>query len=444
MAAIQGSPASAIQFGGTNQSLSGSFKPDAYYDKLLLKMLRQMEFHYAKYAVEKSLPRNFGDTINWRRFNKLSVTKAPLTEGTTPSGQSVSGSAVTATIAQYGNVLYFTDLIDLQQLDAVRQEYTIELGFQAKESLDEIVRDVLVGEGSAYYAGGATSFSGLDDYSDHSVSIDDFRKIVLGMKRAFIGGNRKAGGKYVALVSPEIMFSLFDDKKVQNFMDFGRSNSMFADGMIVEMFGVRFEEVINAPYVEVDNGSKVAHDSIIIGEEAYAITKLEGAGLQVITKGLGSAGVEDPLDQRQSIGWKINGFSAKVLHAPAVVNYWAFPVEFDSTGAATDTPVEANGFTYGEGTPGIYVTFAGTTSGPATLGSDAVAVVFAGQTLAQAIAGIGAISGSPAYHNDAAKTIVHPTSAVFALSGTTAAGTIVPTWSEVNNRYEVSIFVSAS
>jgi len=443
MAAIQGSPASAIQYGGTNQS-GVTIKPDAYYDKLLLKMLRQMEFKYAKYAVEKTLPKNFGDTINWRRFNKLAVTKDPLTEGVTPAGQTVSGSEVTAVIAQYGNVMYFTDLIDLQQLDNVRQEYTVELGYQAKETLDEIVRDVLVGEGSVFYAGDATSFATMDDYSDSAVSIDDFRKIVLGMKRAFIGGNRKAGGKYVALVSPEIMFSLFDDEKVQNFMDFGRSNAMFADGMVVDMFGVRFEEVINAPYIEVHNGAKVAHDSIVIGEEAYAITKLEGAGLKVITKGLGSAGVEDPLDQRQSIGWKINGFSARVLHAPAVVNYWAFPVEY-SAGSPTDTPITANGFTYGEGTPGIYVTFDATTANGATIGADATAVVFAGQTIAQALAGATAITGATGYFNTAAADDVEytDTNVVFALEESEDEA-VVPTWSTANNRYEVTIYVEAA
>jgi len=53
----------AVQYtGGVNQSGSYALKPDAYYDKLLLKMLRQMEFHYSKYAIEKSLPKNFGDT----------------------------------------------------------------------------------------------------------------------------------------------------------------------------------------------------------------------------------------------------------------------------------------------------------------------------------------------------------------------------------------------
>jgi N4-gp56 family major capsid protein len=334
MAVLGGSPASAVQYGGVNQSGSYAIKPDAYYDRLLLKMLRQMEFHYSKYAVEKSLPKNFGDTINWRRFNKLAVTKNALVEGETPSGQTVSGSSVTAVIAQYGNVMYFTDIVELQQLDKIKQEYTVELGFQAKESLDEIVRDALVAEGSVYFAGGVATSAALDAAADSSASsavptIDDFRRIVLGMKKDFIGGNRKAGGRYVALVSPEVMAQLFEDTRVQNFMDYGKTNAMFTTGMVVDMFGIRFEEVLNAP--QFTEGGHIMNISTVIGEEAYAITKLEGAGLRVISKGLGSAGVEDPLDQRQSIGWKITGFGVKVLQPLAVVNYISIPTFVDPT-----------------------------------------------------------------------------------------------------------------
>ena len=339
MAAIQGSPSSAIQFSGTNQS-NVILKPDAYYDKLLLSMLRQMEFKYSKYAVEKTLPRNFGDTINWRRFNKLSKTSiTALTEGVTPAGLSVSGSSVTATIAQYGDVLYFTDLVELQQLDRVKQEYTIELGHLAQEVLDIIVRDVLVAEGSTYFAGGRASLAALT--ATDIPKIDEFRKIVLGMKKSFIKGNRKASGRYVALVDPSVMAKLFDDSKVRDFMDFGRTNAMFASGMVVDMFGIHFEEVLNAPFT--GSGATTAYDSIIIADEAYAITKLEGSGIRVISKGLGSAGVEDPLDQRQSIGYKINGFGAKVLNAEAVVNYWSVPAFEGPDFSSNTTPTSWSG-----------------------------------------------------------------------------------------------------
>ena len=361
MAVLGGSPASAVQYGGANQSGSYVIKPDAYYDRLLLKMLRQLEFHYSKYAIEKSLPKNFGDTINWRRFTKLDVTKRALVEGETPSGQTVSGESITAVIAQYGNVMYFTDIVELQQLDKIKQEYTVELGFQAKESLDEIVRDVLIAEGSAFFAGGADSLDALVQLSaaNENPAIDDFRKIVLAMKKAFIGGNRKAGGKYVALVSPDVMAQLFEDTKVQNFMNFGRTNAMFSDGMIVDLFGIRFEEVLNAPifshsFTDSDSNEHESsvHISTIIGEEAYAITKLEGAGLRVISKGLGSAGVEDPLDQRQSIGWKITGFGAKVINPEAIVNYFSAPQFETSVEDFADSPREYT------------ITFAPVTSSP--------------------------------------------------------------------------------
>jgi N4-gp56 family major capsid protein len=167
-----------------------TIKPDAYYDMMLLKMLRQMEFHYAKYAIQKSLPRNYGDTINWRRFKKLEVASdlGKLVEGQTPDGKKgISGEAITAVIEQYGEVMYFTDLVDLQQLDDVRREYTIELGYIAQETLDTIVRNTLVNEGSVYFANNESSLSALTGES-HRPSIDDFRKIVLGYKKDFVQG----------------------------------------------------------------------------------------------------------------------------------------------------------------------------------------------------------------------------------------------------------------
>jgi N4-gp56 family major capsid protein len=331
-----GLPGTAVGYGeglGINQAnvnnnpTAGGLivKPDAYYDMMLLKMLRQMEFHYAKYAIQKSLPKNFGDTINWRRFKKLKVSDdlGLLVEGQTPEGKTgIDGESIHAVIQQYGEVMYFTDLVDLQQLDDVRREYTIELGYIAQETLDTIVRNTLVAEGSVFYAAGATANVSLAalEADQGRPKIDDFRKIVLGFKKDFVTGVRGAAGRYVALISPEVMFALFDDERMHQYMSYGQTNGPLQDGMAIDMFGIRFEEVLNAPVV----GS--AHDSIVLADEAYAITKLQGEGnVRVITKGLGSAGVSDPLDQRQSIGYKITGFSAKVLRPESVVNYWSVP-----------------------------------------------------------------------------------------------------------------------
>jgi N4-gp56 family major capsid protein len=338
-----------INQGTTGNATSGNLvvKPDAYYDMMLLKMLRQMEFHYAKYAIQKTLPKNYGDTINWRRFKKLEL--APnlglLTEGVTPVGkEGISGESITAVIQQYGEVMYFTDLVDLQQLDDVRREYTIELGYIAQETIDRIVRNTLVAEGSVYFANGEVGFDELATLAGNADAtikikarpkIDDFRKIVLGFKKDFVSGVRGAAGRYIALVSPEVMFTLFDDERMLQYMNFGQTNAPLMDGMIVDLFGIRFEEVLNAPVI----GD--LHDSIILADEAYAITKLAGEGnVRVITKGLGSAGVSDPLDQRQSIGYKITGFSSKVLRPESVVNYWSDPTVGGTVNLAEATIAE--------------------------------------------------------------------------------------------------------
>jgi N4-gp56 family major capsid protein len=413
---------------GLGQAGTHTIKPDAYYDRMLLKMLRNMQFPFAKYAIQKTLPRNFGDTINWRRFNRLAY-KDPsdvlLEEGVTPDGQTISGSERIAIIQQYGAVMYFTDVIDMIQLDRVRQEYTVELGYQAKEVLDRIVRDVLVAEGSAYFAGGTVTttaaLAALNSGTGIAPTIDDFRKITLGMKREHVYGVRGTQGKYVAMVAPEVMFKLFDDERVEKFMDWGQTNTMFKDGMIVDMFGIRFEEVIDAPKVpEIVNSNEVyVYDSIVLGEEAYAVTKLEGAGIRVITKGLGSSGTNDPLDQRQSIGWKISGFGAAVLNPLAVVNYWSVPDSefifdgsehfktetFDRNGRwpQTQPPTGADEGALFNAPTQLAVTFANVTAGEVLEAPITVNLIL-GQTLGQAIAGTPGFPAGTTFHKIVAGT----------------------------------------
>lgn len=54
------------------------------------------------------------------------------------------------------------------------------------------------------------------------------------------------------------------------------------------------------------------YSTLIIGADAYGTVPLEGAGLEVIVKPLGSAGTGDPLNQRSTVGWKATK-TAKIL-----------------------------------------------------------------------------------------------------------------------------------
>jgi len=55
---------------------------------------------------------------------------------------------------------------------------------------------------------------------------------------------------------------------------------------------------------EAGRGGRDVYSTLIIADNAYGVTEVEGGGLQHIVKGLGSAGAADPLNQRATVGWK--------------------------------------------------------------------------------------------------------------------------------------------
>lgn len=65
------------------------------------------------------------------------------------------------------------------------------------------------------------------------------------------------------------------------------------------------------------------HASLIFGDESYGITDIAGDGtVEIITKELGSAGSADPLNQRATVGAKIEAYASVLLN-----NAWLVRVE---------------------------------------------------------------------------------------------------------------------
>ena len=68
------------------------------------------------------------------------------------------------------------------------------------------------------------------------------------------------------------------------------------------------------------------HHILIVGKEALTRTGLSGEGnARMYTKAKGSAGVLDPIDQRQSIGFKINSVGFGSTRLEAIVDYMCVP-----------------------------------------------------------------------------------------------------------------------
>ena len=66
---------------------------------------------------------------------------------------------------------------------------------------------------------------------------------------------------------------------------------------------------------EVGLEGRSVYSTLILAENAYGVTEIEGGGLQYIVKQLGSGGTEDALNQRATVGWKATRATERLVEA---------------------------------------------------------------------------------------------------------------------------------
>ena len=272
-----------------------------FYDMTLIDEATSNLVH-DQFGQKRPIPANGGKTIEFRKFAPLAKATTPLTEGVTPDGKSLSVSTITATVAQYGDFVTQTDILELTSLDNTILEATKLLGRQAGLTLDTIVRNVMQSGTNVTYcpkigADGTetavTSRSALDETCQ--LTVDVVQQVVAKLRAQ---NAPTIGGKYVAIIHPFVAYDLMRDKEWIDAHKYSNPTNLY-EGEIGEIAGVRFVQTTEAKIYEGG-----VFGSLFLGEGAYGVTEITGGGLQTIVKQKGSAGTADPLDQRSSVGWK--------------------------------------------------------------------------------------------------------------------------------------------
>lgn len=300
---------------GQNQ-LSAEDK--TFYERVLLeRLLPQLNFY--KDATKKKLPKNSGRTTNFRKFNSLTAPSASLTEGKTPDGNNLSISVITATVAQEGDYVQITDLIQLTGIDPVLTETCELLGEQAEKLFDSRIQTAISKGTNVYFAGSATTRAGLESATTKNLTADDIKKIVRKLKNA--NAKRFADGYYHMQVDPDIAYDLMSDNAWVDVSKYAKPEQM-VKGELGKMHGMKFFETTNLETVDSssENTKIDVHIGYAYGKDSYACIDLEGgAGKpEIIVKENGSAGTSDPLNQRATAGWKAC-FTAVITQPLALV-----------------------------------------------------------------------------------------------------------------------------
>lgn len=297
----------------------------------------EMKTYYSDYLIDNALPKlvhdqfgqkhpipkNGGKTIEFRKYSPLPKLTTALTEGVTPDGQSLTVTNLTATVAQYGGYVTLSDMLLMTAIDNNLVQATKLLGNQAGATLDTITREVLNGGTNVIYSGGVSARADLVGGSATAtdnclLTVDDIKLAVRALKNQ---NADKIGDSYVAIIHPDVAYDLTNDPKWEKVKDYDPKD--WYEGEIGRIAGVRFVETTEAKIwskaaKDKATGTAVAssravYSTLVLGDNAYGVTEIEGGGLEHIVKQLGSAGTSDPINQRATVGWKATKVAERLV-----------------------------------------------------------------------------------------------------------------------------------
>ena len=287
-----------------------------FYDRKLLKRMLP-SLHLYNDGQKRKLKERNGTTIDFRKFNSLSVPTNSLTEGTTPTGSTLNVTNLTATVKQEGDYIGISDMLQKAGIDEVKSESTDILSEQAALTIDNrIITDLLLGTNISYANGKTSSTLTKTDV----ITEADIKKLARKLKKQ--NAIKFPDGYYHAVVSPD---QAYDITNLTGYTDIGKyvNGTQLLKGEIGKMHGIRFMESTNVATAIVGTGDNAftKHIAMVYGAESYGVVELEGNGKpEMIFKGLGSGGTEDPLNQRATSAWKAC-FTAKILQPECFIKF---------------------------------------------------------------------------------------------------------------------------
>lgn len=299
-----------MELTGTNQIPQAV---NVFYNRTLLENARP-HIPHMMYGQSKPLPKNSGLVMKFRRYGTLANNTTPLTEGVTPIGKKMSYTDITTTVEQYGDFVTITDKVQMTTLDPLLTETAMELGEQAGQSLDVIIRDIIVAGTNIQYANGRTARDQIVagdvlDAGEIKIAVRTLKRLnakrITKIVRPDAGTNTTpVDAAFIGIVHPDTTFDLMSDSNFVTIEKYAsKANVMPYE--VGKLHEARFIETTQAKVFEGEgSGGADVYATLILAANAYGVSQISGAALENIVKPLGSAGTADPLNQRSTSGWK--------------------------------------------------------------------------------------------------------------------------------------------
>lgn len=284
-----------------------------YYDRLFLTTAYPPLVHN-RYALKKRIPKNSGDTAQFRRLSRLATVPQPLQDGITPAAAPMVKEDISARIEWYGNYIIVTDQVQAVVENDMMNEAMVLLARNMGETIDELSRDVL----NMLVTTVACS-NGSNGNTPTELTAADFKSAV----KTLVGNNAQMISRVLtgrdAFGTAPIRDSFFGFMHTDLLDDF-ESVSGFQPVSSYPVQGPvqpnEWGAVGNVRILYTSIGIKSAaspavYSIPIVGVEAYADIALGKEAIQYFMDGPGGNG--DPLHQRGTVGAK-TAWAGRVLN----------------------------------------------------------------------------------------------------------------------------------
>jgi N4-gp56 family major capsid protein len=125
-----------------------------YYEKVFLARA-EYELILEEGGQKRTHPANEGRTVNFTRYNPLTIITSPLGEASNPITCPINASTVSMTLSEYGLTTTHGRLLTTVSIDSGMKEKVALVGQNMGETLNRLVRTELE-NGTAYYGNNHT------------------------------------------------------------------------------------------------------------------------------------------------------------------------------------------------------------------------------------------------------------------------------------------------
>jgi len=296
---------------------------------------------FEKFGQTYPLPTNSTQTAKFRRYFLSGATGAagsgsgefytplattPLVEGVTPEGRSLANQDYTVQLAQYGDWVGLTDVVDNTHPDNILGEMTDLLGENAAETVETLRYNVLKAGTNVFYANNVAGRSTVAT----AISRTDQRRITTALNRQNAKkitsvvasrpdyGTASVEAGYVAVVHPDLESDIRNMTGFKAVADYGPHTSPW-EGEIGSVEQVRYIAttvakpflaagvvVGTAPTMRSNGGVNVdVYPVLYFARDAFGIVPLKGHSAMTPMVVNPKPAPGDPLGQRGSVGWKL-------------------------------------------------------------------------------------------------------------------------------------------